>query len=65
MSDRPASEVELADNPVDLHRVNRQSFIDEQEWILYKCVETDLKEVRNMTLRFKQTWASTNYYLLL
>ena len=45
MSDRPASEVELAENPEDLHRVNRQSFIDEQEWILYKYVETDLKEV--------------------
>ena len=30
-----------------MHRVNKQSFVDEQEWHLYKCVETEIKEVTN------------------
>jgi hypothetical protein len=37
--------VELREDPDELHRVNKQSFIDEQEWHLYKCIETELKEV--------------------
>ena len=36
MSERSTREIELAEDPDELHRVNKQSFIDEQEWHLYK-----------------------------
>ena len=45
MSERPSSEIDLADDPDDLHKVNKQSFIDEQEWHLYKCIDTEIKTV--------------------
>jgi hypothetical protein len=44
MSDRPPAEIEIVEDPNDLHKVNRQSFIDEQEWHLYKCIETEIRE---------------------
>ena len=47
MSDRPPAEIEMAEDPNDLHKVNRQSFIDEQEWHLYKCIETEMREFSN------------------
>ncbi len=36
MSERSTREIEIAEDPDELHRVNKQSFIDEQEWHLYK-----------------------------
>ena len=47
MSDRPVLEIEITDDDDDPHRVNKQSFIDEQEWQLYKCVETERREIAN------------------
>ena len=47
MSERSILELELLDDPDDLHRVNKQSFIDEQEWHLYKYIETETREVAN------------------
>ena len=43
MSERSTREVELVEDPNEMHKVNKQSFIDEQEWHLYKCTETDIK----------------------
>ena len=43
MSERSCLEIEMAEDPDDMHKVNKQSFIDEQEWHLYKCVETEIK----------------------
>ncbi|XP_074660144.1 cys-loop ligand-gated ion channel-like [Tubulanus polymorphus] len=40
-SDRPTNEVEVVSDPVDLHRINKQSFVDEQEWLLYKHIEAE------------------------
>ncbi len=36
MSERSTREIEISEDPEELHRVNKQSFIDEQEWHLYK-----------------------------
>ncbi len=36
MSERSTREIEIREDPDELHRVNKQSFIDEQEWHLYK-----------------------------
>ena len=43
MSERSTLEVELVEDPNEMHKVNKQSFIDEQEWHLYKCTETEIK----------------------
>ncbi|XP_064646694.1 cys-loop ligand-gated ion channel-like isoform X2 [Lineus longissimus] len=42
-SDRPQTEVELISDANDIHRVNKQSFVDEQEWSLYKHIEAEPK----------------------
>lgn len=36
MSEREIDEIELVDDEYDFHTVNGQSFVDEQEWRLYK-----------------------------
>ena len=43
MSEKSSEEIELVEDPFDMHRVNKQSFVDEQEWQLYKCIDTELK----------------------
>ena len=45
MSDHPCTEVELIEASDDVHRIYRQSFIDEQEYYLYKYVGTEKKEI--------------------
>lgn len=47
MSDLNTHEIDLVEDTREPHMVNRQSFIDEQEWHLYKYVETEMKEVSN------------------
>ncbi|XP_013387103.1 uncharacterized protein LOC106156405 isoform X2 [Lingula anatina] len=42
-SERPASELNLIEDRMELHRVYKQSFIDEQEWSLYKHLESESK----------------------
>ena len=32
MSEKPITEVEIVEDPEDLHKIYKQSFIDEQEW---------------------------------
>ena len=36
MSELPVSQVDLVEEPHEVHKINRQNFIDEQEWYLYK-----------------------------
>ena len=45
MSERSSSEVELIENLEDMHCVQKQSFVDEQEWRLYKFVDCEMHEV--------------------
>ncbi len=47
MSEKSSREIEIVEDPCDMHRVNKQSFVDEQEWLLYKYIETELQEVSN------------------
>jgi len=46
-SERAASEVELKEDENELHAVSRRSFIDEQEWYLYKFIYTEKKDLIN------------------
>ena len=46
-SDRSPYEVELAEDETEMHSVNRLSFIDEQEWYLYKFITSEKKELVN------------------
>ncbi|KAK2162475.1 hypothetical protein NP493_1519g00030 [Ridgeia piscesae] len=46
-SERAASEVELKEDENELHAVSRRSFIDEQEWYLYKFIYTEKKDLVN------------------
>ncbi|KAI0208387.1 hypothetical protein LSAT2_006925 [Lamellibrachia satsuma] len=46
-SERPVSEVEFTEDENELHAVSRRSFIDEQEWYLYKFIYTEKKELVN------------------
>jgi len=39
MSDLDATELDLVEDPDEIHKIQRQSFIDEQEWYLYKWIE--------------------------
>ncbi|XP_064598221.1 cys-loop ligand-gated ion channel-like isoform X2 [Liolophura sinensis] len=43
-SELPSFEVELIEDIEEHHLVNRQSFVDEQEWHLYMHTETERKE---------------------
>ena len=54
MSERSTREIELAEDPDELHRVNKQSFIDEQEWHLYKVTmkATDTKAILRICNKF-------------
>lgn len=45
MSDTPSTEVDLVEDPEEIHRIYKQSFVDEQEWLLYKCIESEKKEL--------------------
>lgn len=45
-SEFPATEVELIEDSDNRHMVNKQSFVDEQEWYLYchtQCTKWELK----------------------
>ncbi|CAI9729320.1 cys-loop ligand-gated ion channel-like isoform X3 [Octopus vulgaris] len=44
-SELPSYEVELIEDIDEHHVVNRQSFVDEQEWHLYMHTETEKKEL--------------------
>ncbi|GAB1602453.1 cys-loop ligand-gated ion channel-like isoform X4, partial [Argonauta hians] len=44
-SELPSYEVELIEDVDEHHVVNRQSFVDEQEWHLYMHTETEKKEL--------------------
>ncbi|CAH1788931.1 unnamed protein product [Owenia fusiformis] len=44
-SEKPLSEVELIEDTDDVHRVHKQSFADEQEWMLYKHIECETIEI--------------------
>ena len=46
MSDMPATEVELIEDPDLVHKIFKQSFIDEQEFYLYKYIESEKKELQ-------------------
>ena len=46
-SSRSPYEIELAEDETEMHSVNRRSFIDEQEWYLYKFISTEKKELVN------------------
>ena len=36
MSEQPVAQVELVEEAHEVHKINRNNFIDEQEWYLYK-----------------------------
>ena len=44
-SELPSTEVDLVEDKEEHHVVNRQSFVDEQEWHLYVHTECDKKEL--------------------
>ena len=44
---RSPYEIELAEDETEMHSVNRRSFIDEQEWYLYKFISTEKREIVN------------------
>ena len=44
-SELPSTEVDLVEDKDEHHVVNRQSFVDEQEWHLYVHTECDKKEL--------------------
>ena len=41
MSDMPAVEVDLVEDPDEIHKIFKQSFIDEQEFYLYKYISSE------------------------
>lgn len=45
MSEKPIDEVELVEDPHEIHKIYKQSFIDEQEFYLYKYIESQKKEL--------------------
>ena len=45
VSELPSYEVELIEDETDHHVVNRQSFVDEQEWFLYMHTECCRKDI--------------------
>lgn len=45
VSELPSYEVELIEDETDHHVVNRQSFVDEQEWYLYMHTECSRKDI--------------------
>ncbi|XP_076087790.1 cys-loop ligand-gated ion channel-like isoform X2 [Mytilus galloprovincialis] len=45
VSELPSYEVELIEDETDHHVVNRQSFVDEQEWFLYMHTECSRKDI--------------------
>ena len=45
MSDLPSNEVDVVEDPDEIHKIYKQSFIDEQEWYLYKCIHSLTKQV--------------------
>ena len=45
MSDVESIGVELVEDPKEIHRIYKQSFIDEQEWYLYKYIESVQSEL--------------------
>lgn len=45
VSELPSYEVELVEDETDHHVVNRQSFVDEQEWFLYMHTECSRKDI--------------------
>ena len=45
MSDVESVGVELVEDPKEIHRIYKQSFIDEQEWYLYKYIESVQSEL--------------------
>ena len=46
MSDIPAEEVQLVEDPDEIHRIFKRSFIDEQEFYLYKYVTSEQMELQ-------------------
>ena len=46
MSDMPSTEVEFVEDPDEIHRIFKQSFIDEQEFYLYKYIDSESKELQ-------------------
>ncbi len=46
MSDKPSTEIELFEDPDEIHKLYKQSFIDEQEFYLYKYIESEKKELQ-------------------
>ena len=44
-SEFPSFEVEICEDPENRNMVNRQSFVDEQEWHLYVHTECEQKEI--------------------
>ena len=45
MSDLPMDQIEIREDPEEVHKIYRQSFIDEQEWYLYKYIESEMREM--------------------
>ena len=45
MSDCPVSELEVVEDPEESHKVFKRAFIDEQEWYLYKYIESETLEL--------------------
>ncbi|KAL7064401.1 hypothetical protein AAHC03_04528 [Spirometra sp. Aus1] len=46
-SNLPSSEIRLLNDPDEPHRINKQSFVDEQEWYLYKHIDSEQHELAN------------------
>ena len=54
MSDLPAEEVELIEDPDEVHKIYRQSFIDEQVHIHFQKDESHFGEIQNF--RISSNW---------
>uniref|UniRef100_A0A1I8JL89 Cadherin domain-containing protein n=1 Tax=Macrostomum lignano TaxID=282301 RepID=A0A1I8JL89_9PLAT len=44
-SNLSSAEIRLVNDPDEPHRINKQSFVDEQEWFLYKHIDTEQREL--------------------
>jgi len=45
MTDLPLAEIDLIEDPNEVHKIYKQGFIDEQEWYIYKYVRSLKREI--------------------
>ena len=45
-ADSPIKTTDIDDDPLAMHRIHKSAFIDEQEFYVYKCIESTFPHLR-------------------